>query len=868
MAIITNSKTHIPSISPNGYYPDMFVKDKEKTKDDYVKQIMDYWYTMSISQFADNTDKFGHNYQFVKGKLRAQDFYLEDNVRDFALDLVDNMPLPTHIQQYSIFNQPLNTLCGENSARPDNARVKAYDEDSKSEELQFKTEILNQFITQTIQQKIIEKAAAQGVNLESEEGQQFFQQMTTEQLQDNLTTYTSQAEKWGAKMLENMKMEFNTKELSEEGFRDLLISGREYFHIFQDRSKLGFNLECVNPRNVWKQQTSNKKYTKDAYAAGIIDIMEISEIIEKFPLTKKEIDHLTNLNKMEFLVQGKESNLFRDRVGINSIDYQTYNPAKITESLIFEANAQYDPLKIDFRRVQQTGMLGQKYVVLRAYWLSKKLIGKLTYLDEEGETHITLVDENYKTGDHPYEIDLEWGWENQWWSGVKIGPDIYYTQPLEYLDYCPIIGVEFENRNTEVKSLIDLLKPYQIIFNVCMNQAWEIFQKDKGMQLSMNIRKIPTLKDGAFEDAMDDFYYNMDENGTQFEDDSPENMKAPSQNQSQTRAINLSRAPEIQSRINIALQVQQMANALIGVNNERLGGIAATQTASGTQAALAASYSQTAPWFNQHEYLMNQLYQALLDVAQYFESNKPTSTISYISGTGEHAFIQVNGAELKLRDLRVFITSRQKDQQVFNEMKQLGQAMLQNGASFYDVAQILISDSIRDMQDSLKKDKIRRQQLEEQAQQIQQQQIQSQQESVQMQIQAQSEKDERERQFELYIKQIELDSKERIASIQAYSRQPANTDADNNGVPDIIQFQKDQTESLQATRNYELQQAKQNSELQKQSQKMLQDFEKMRLEKEKSDKQFQLDQEKLEIEREKIKAQIKIAQTNRNRYSK
>ena len=596
--------------------------------------------------------------------------------------------------------------------------------------------------------------------------------------------------------------------------------------------------------------------------------MEISEIIEKYPLTKEEIDHLKKSTEREFLIKGQESNLFTGRTGINSIDYQTYNPAKITESLIQESNLFHDPLSVDFRNIQQTGMLGQKYIVLTAYWLSKKLVGKLTYLNEICDAESVFVDENYKKGDHPYEIDLEWAWENQWWKGTKIGSDIYYTEPLQLLDYCPIIGVEFENRNTEVKSLVDLLKPYQTIFNVCMNQAWEIFQKDLGMQVNINWRKIPTTKDGEFEDAVETFMYNMRENGIQFEDDSPDNMKAPTANQSQTRPVNLSRAAEIQARINIAMQIQQMAMQLIGVNNERLGGIAATQTASGTQAALAASYSQTAPWFNQHEYLLNQVYQAVLDVAQYIESNKPESTISFISGTGEHAFITVNGSEIKLRDLRVFVTSRQKDQQIFNEVKQYVQAMIQNGADFYDVAQLSISDSIREMQDGLKKNKLRRQQLEDRAFQQQQQQLQSQQQIAQQQIEAQDRREQAQRQFELYMKQLELDSKERVAALQLYSKDNLEGDLNQNNTPDVLELVQDQREAAIAAQNYQLQQGKQFAESQRQNQKIIQDSNKLELEKEKMNKDYELKKEELKVKREQIEAQKEVAKSNKNRFDR
>lgn len=48
---------------------------------------------------------------------------------------------------------------------------------------------------------------------------------------------------------------------------------------------------------------------------------------------------------------------------------------------------------------------------------------------------------------------------------------------------------------------------------------------------------------------------------------------------------------------------------------------------------------------------MGQLYQSIIDAALYVESSKPQSTLSYITGEGESAFVQVNGSDLKFRDL-------------------------------------------------------------------------------------------------------------------------------------------------------------------------------------------------------------------------
>jgi hypothetical protein len=48
------------------------------------------------------------------------------------------------------------------------------------------------------------------------------------------------------------------KEKSEDALEILLISKRVLSHL-QDNSKLGFNVEVVNPKNVWYLSTPDKK---------------------------------------------------------------------------------------------------------------------------------------------------------------------------------------------------------------------------------------------------------------------------------------------------------------------------------------------------------------------------------------------------------------------------------------------------------------------------------------------------------------------------------------------------------------------------------------------------------------------------------
>ena len=482
MAIIRYTKDATIRYAYLNIFPDQFKTEKEKQDESWIKNTMDYFANKSYAEYVKNRDTFVKNYDLVKGILRMEDFYQEPVVSSFTQTLEANLNLPSYVKMYSIITTPLNELVGEISKRPDAFRVKAFDDDSQSEELEFKTGILQEYVINQAKQKILQKAELQGAELEEEE----IEQMTMEQVKDELDSYTSVAEKWANHILTCQKAEFNLKEKSEDAFRDMLISAREFYHIYEDNSKLGFNIEVANPKNTWFLTTPDRKYVSDptgraqgAYAAGIVQVMELSEIIEAIPdLTKEEIDHLRSSLQDYGLINVRESNLGNPNAtpGIDSVQYDTYDPLVLQTRMIIESEMKEndDGLKDFLGLTSNVSSFGYKYVVVRAYWISKKKIGKLIYLDEMGNEQSMLVDENYKSKTIPTEQSLEWGWINQWYQGIKIGPDIYHIKPYKLLSYCPIIGLVHEVKNTEAKSLVDLMKPFQVLYNVCMNQLYKL----------------------------------------------------------------------------------------------------------------------------------------------------------------------------------------------------------------------------------------------------------------------------------------------------------------------------------------------------------------------------------------------------------
>lgn len=859
MAIIRYTKDATIRYAYLNIFPDQFKTEKEKQDEGWIKNTMDYFANKAYVEYVKNRDGFVKNYDLVKGILRPADFYQEPEVKSFTEMLTQNLDLPFYVKHYSIVTTPINNLVGEISKRPDGIRVKAFDQDSQSEELEFKTQILQQYILAQAKQQIQQKMAMQGEEIEDEE----LQQLTLEQVKDEIDSYTSLAERWANHTLTAIKAEFNIKEKSEDAYRDMLISAREYYHIYEDNSKTGFNVEVANPKNTWFLTIPDRKYISDptgrnqgAYAAGTVQVMELSEIIETLPdLTKEEIDHLRSSLQDYGLIDVRESNLGNPNAasGTESIQYDTFDPLVLQTRMMIESEMKEnnDSLKDFLGLTSNVSSFGYKYVLVRAYWISKRKIGKVIYRDELDNEQSMLVDENYKSGTVPTQISLEWAWTNQWYQGTKLGPDIYHIKPFKLIPYCPIIGLNYEIKNTESKSLVDLMKPFQVIYNVCMNQMYELLEKEIGNVASVNIRRVPRVKDGDPQDDIDIWEQEARLRGIMFDDDSPENTKAPVSNQTLARNVDLTRTNEIQSRYNLAIQIKNECWELIGMSKQRLGSTSPSESATGVNAAITQSYSQTEPLAIAHEYVLLQLYQAIIDAALYIESQKPQSTLSYISSKGESAFVQVNGTELSLRDLKVFPTNRPEDKQLFQDIRQLAQPLLQNGGSFAEVIELYSTDSIRQMKKVFKSLKERQESMQNEQMQQQQQQIEQQREISNQQLAQAQQQHQEQMAHEDYQKELDRISKEKIAIIQATGFDQVETeDNNNNNIPDVLEISKFAHEQQKAERDYGLKMRDISAKSQQASEKL------------------SLEKEKIKVERENMQNDLQIAKINAKNKAK
>jgi hypothetical protein len=819
-------------------HPNQFASLNKKQGKAWIKENMDYWSSIAYQQYIANEETIKKNYELLNGEFDFQDYVDDEQYREMSDLLMSDAEVPTYLKHYPILNPPVNTLLGELTKRPDNARVKALDEESKSEYMAHQTELLMGYISQQVAAKVEEQLLKQGVDISTPEGDEAFQKLTAEQIATKIKSYTTVAEQWGNKAISVLKHYFNLKDKSEEGFKDLLVCSREFHHIYPDKSRFGFSYKTENPRNVWFLGHANAKYTTDCYAVGTIEYLNISDILARYNLTKEETDHLIKNTTDNIPSLGFKSSFDIKATGIDSIHYNTVPP-------------NFEQLKVEQHAKMIEGELGvtnqgyqtyNNYIVVRAYWQSKRKIGKLDYLDESGYMQSKLVDETYIFDEDSGDLNIEWTYENQWYQGTKIGAEIYLdVKPLDFNNTCPIIGLVHNARNSKPKSLVDLMKPYQILYNICINQLYQLLEKEIGVVVLTSLRTIPSIKDGSGEDAIEMWEAQARQRGVIFVDDSPENTKGPSQFNQHTQ-VDLSRSNEIQSRIALAQALKLECWELIGINRQRLGQPTSTETATGTNTALTQSYAQTEPLFAAHEYLMREVYQAMLNVYQYIELQKPTSTINYLSTDEENIFFTINRQDL-LRDLFVFATNSSEDNRLFQELRLLAQPALQNGADFLDVIELYSTQSERKIKDIFGELKKRRQEQEERMAQIEEAKIQQAQEQFEQQMAIEEQHRQEDIANENFQNELDRINKKEVAIINSFSRQDDNMkDSDNNGVPDVLEASRLALDINKANMDYL------NAEKQAKDAK------------EKDKKEADMKLQQLALEKEKIKADLKKAQ--------
>jgi len=241
----------------------------------------------------------------------------------------------------------------------------------------------------------------------------------------------------------------------------------------------------------------------------------------------------------------------------------------------------------------------------------------------------------------------------------------------------------------------------------------------------------------------------------------------------------------IQLHVQALDYIENMISKISGVSPQREAQISANETVGGVERSMQQSSNITELWYILHDDTKKRALEALLETAKYAYRNEKNKSVPYILDDMSIALMQLDGELFNESQYNVHISDMSRDTEIFENLKQLAHASLQNGGSLSLLIDIMKSDSISDVSRKLKDDEeTRRLEAQQQAEKEQQTQMQMQQMQVEMaekQLQVQLAEKEKDRELERL--KIENDYQ-----IELLKLQKDDGDLDDNGVEEQIKL--------------------------------------------------------------------------------
>jgi hypothetical protein len=881
--------------------PLQFIPKKNKNEE-WAAWNLDWLEWQGLKQIRRNARRLMKNYKLAKGIIDKTDYIIEENneYRDIVETLVKEDYSALELKFYPIIPNVINVLVAEFAKRSTKLTYRAIDDFSYNEMLEQKRAQVEETLMSDAQTKIVAAMLEQGLDPESEEAKQQLAPDAIKQLpqieQFFKKDYRSMVEQWASHQHAVDSERFRMDELEERAFRDMLITDREFWHFKMMEDD--YEVELWNPVLTFYHKSPDIRYISQSNWVGKTDMFTVSDVIDKYGhvLTEEQHEALENVYPIRsggYNIGGLQNDgSFYD--GTKSHDWNTNMPslayrqytsfmagnildgADVISQILSEGEDYYD---------QGTAYLLR---VTTGYWKSQKKVGHLVKITEEGEVSNDIVSEDYLITDKPiydtrvfknktkdnllFGEHIDWIWINEVWGGVKIGPNVpsfwgmnnpggfspiyigvnrNHIGPMKFqfkgdnsLYGCklPVEGSVFSDRNTKSTALLDLMKPYQIGYNIVNNQIADILVDELGTVIMLDQNALPRHSLG--EDWGKGNYakaYVAMKNFQILPLDTSITNTENATNFSHFQKLDLEQTNRLMSRIQLANYFKQQAYEVIGVNPQRMGQQLSQTTATGVEQAMAASYAQTEMFFIQHcDYLMPRVHQMRTDLAQYYHSTKPSARLTYVTTADEKVNFEINGTDLLLRDLNIAVSTNANHRSILEQLKQMALQNNTTGASIYDLGKVVQSDSIAQLNSALKeseqKQEQQKQQEMQQQQQMQEQQLQKQQEIEQMKIDSEMAEKEKDRQRDILVAEI------RAAGYGSMS------DVNQNQMSDYQDAMKDIRETEQYQEQAGLQREK--------------EVNRMTIENQKN----QLEREKLQTQKEIADKQLQIAQENKNKF--
>jgi hypothetical protein len=230
------------------------------------------------------------------------------------------------------------------------------------------------------------------------------------------------------------------------------------------------------------------------------------------------------------------------------------------------------------------------------------------------------------------------------------------------------------------------------------------------------------------------------------------------------------------------------------------------------------------------------------DLAQYYNSTSPSLRLQYTTSMDEKVNFEMNGTDLLMRELNIFISTKVNQRHLMEQIRQLALSNNTAGASIYDLGNIMKADSLAEITHVMKD-------MEQKTDAIRREQTDAQKQQVEMTQRAETERQEAKLRFEAEQNALDRQNEVQVAEIRA-SVNTALSDQDGNQQSDYIDTLEYLDKKHASDRDHAF---KREATIMAQSN---------------TEKDRELKRKEIETKERIADKQIQVARTNKNKYDK
>lgn len=687
--------------------PAQAVPQSKKTEDWYRRTIDAFIEIANMNPANNNRRRELYEYYEAYNGIIQDDYYT--HVLKPYGKTRQNFPAKLH--RYNIIKPLINQLLGEKAKRAINYNTIVTNPDAQNRYLDTKKELLRDLLEREyadlLEQMQIDPAMEPGPE-EQSNLQDIMERFEVE--------YNDERAIMGQNSLDYMYHYNEMYHKLQNGWKDFMIAG-EVFSL-KDVYHNEPHYEMLNPLDVDYDMDPDLEFVEDGEWGLVRQYMHISSVIDLYhdELTREEIGQLEE--------------------GIRNPNSDFY---------------------WDSRRFSDRDIARDRTIeVIRLFWKSRKKIGFVTWM-EDGVLYEKQVEEGYKLNEELDE-DVEWVWVNEVLQGHRINGTIYKRMhpfnvqrgSMDNPSRCklPINGRLCSNRNASNVSLLAMMLPYQISYDIYKYRMEVSIAKSKDIIAQLDIDSIPEEFD------MDTFMYYMDATGIAW---TQSNKEGYTPNPAHRAVIDLT-VKTIESYLKLLSSIVEEMERSVGINRQRQGHTGPYEGKGVTEQAIIQSSHITEDFFRKFAWFEQREFQGMLDLSQYaWVSGKKGTYFLQDSGM---KILDVDGVEHANAEYSVFVVDAREESEKVQAARMLAQPMLQNGVSPSTVLSIFESTHFSTIRKKMRE-----------AEQMQERLMEAQKEAEQAAVQANTQMELEKMQMESLEKEKDRMNRIEVASITAGTKE-------------------------------------------------------------------------------------------------